>query len=167
MNNTNSIRFFFTIVILNCKGMNNNEKREKIFNILKAHHANIICLQETNTNINIANYLTKYWQLNTSWNFYTTILINNFKIYSVYFLASDNKKILNCKFYFQQKLFNIFNIYVSSDKKRRLLFWQKFTLNYQENAFNLVVGDFNTILDSERDRYSLSQYVQDPSTKII
>ena len=60
MNNTNLIRFSFTIVTLNCKGMNNNEKRKKIFNILKAYYTDIINLQEININMNIANYLIKY-----------------------------------------------------------------------------------------------------------
>ena len=56
----------FTIVILNCKGLNNNEKREKIFNILKANYADIICLQETNTNLNLSKLLTSYWYLDVT-----------------------------------------------------------------------------------------------------
>jgi len=167
MNNSNLNIASFTIVTLNCKEMNNNTKREKIFNILKANYADIICLQETNTNPNLSDYLINSWHLNASWNYYTAILINNPKINSVYFSSSSNGRILNCKFQLQQKLFNIFNIYAPPDKKNRLLFWQKFKVNYQKEAYNFIVGDFNTILDPERDRCSLSQYIQDPSARII
>ena len=96
MNNSNLNIASFIIVILNCKGMNNNTKREKIFNILKANYADIICLQETNTNPNLSDYLINSWHLNASWNYYTAILINNPKINSVYFSSSSNGRILNC-----------------------------------------------------------------------
>ena len=66
MNTTKLMISSFTIITLNCKGLNNHEKRQKIFNLLKANHTDLICLQETNTNTNLSEFLTKSWHLSAT-----------------------------------------------------------------------------------------------------
>ena len=139
---------------LNCKEMNQKEKRDKIFNLLKMNHADIICLQETNTNFYTFNYLSNSWHMKALWNNYMAILINNIKIHSISFSSFLENRYLLCKFYINQKEFRIHNIYTPPDRKNRLTFWQKFTPNFIKSAHNIVVENFNTILDSDHDKIS-------------
>ena len=82
----------FLVITLNYKEMNQKEKREKIFNLLKAKHADIICLQETRTNSETSKLIEKLWHLKISWNSHTAILINNKKIQSISFYTElDNR----------------------------------------------------------------------------
>ena len=136
----------FSVVSLNCKGLNNSEKRSNIFNILKNHHADIICLQETNIDSNLASILAKYWHLDATFNYFTAILINNPKILHPTFSSQTQGRILQCDFQINQTKHRIFNIYAPPNRTNRWNFWKDIRLQYLTDAHNLVVGDFNTIL---------------------
>jgi len=157
----------FSVITLNCKGMNQKEKREKIFNLLKAKHADIICLQETRTNPATSKLIEKLWHLKISWNSHTAILINNKKIQSISFYTELDNRCIKCTFKLNNQNFCIYNIYAPPDRKNRFSFWQKFSPLFQSSFHNIIVGDFNSILNPDRDRSSNSQATRDPSIPII
>ena len=167
MNYNTKNKTCFSVVTLNCKGINNVTKFQKIINIFKAYHADIICLQETNLKISHNNYIIKNWQYFKIFNYYTAILINNPKIIIKKTSTLFNGRSLKIDFEFNNIDFRLYNIYSPPDRQSRIKFWNSFYSIQKSNATNIILGDLNCILYPDRDRISTSNYQKDPTVKLI
>ena len=96
-------------------------------NIFKAYHADIICLQEMNLKPTHNNYIIKNWQLFSTYNYYTVILINNPKIQVKNSFSQFNKHFLKIDFKLNNLEYKLYNIYSPPDKQSRTKFWNNFT----------------------------------------
>ena len=101
---------------MNCKDINEVTKFQKIMNIFKAYYADIICLQETNLKLIHNNYIIKNWQLFSTYNYYTAILINNPKIQVKNSFSQFNGRSLKIDFKLNNLEYRLYNIYSLPDR---------------------------------------------------
>ena len=158
---------YLSVITLNCKGINNTIKYQKIMNIFKAYHADIICFQETNLKPTHNNFIINNWHLFKSYNYYIAILINNSNIKIKNSFTLKKGYVLTIDFELNNLEFRLYNIYSSPDRQSRINFQNNFLFHQKLNITNIILDDLNTILYLDRDRISLSKYQKDPSANLI
>src|SRR5947209_14298409 len=156
-----------SVITLNVKGLSDNNKRYSTLLSLRSLSADIILLQETNITSSLVSFVQSQWFHPSFWNHYIAILINNKNIIveNLEELLDGHHQVLN--FSLNGVLFRVNNIYSPPHRSERLSFWSKITISSHLDYINIVGGDFNCILNPERDKESAAPYHLDPSAEVI
>ena len=150
------------ILSMNVRGLRNIRKRRILFHTLKKEKYDIICFQET--------YLTNsdLQAIEKDWSFLVHLaegsknskglltLFNKTIASSSVFLVSSKERCLISRVSLGDKNLNIYNVYapcVNSEKAAFLNTLHNNVVNSCTNDFdkNILVGDFNTVLDNKLD----------------
>lgn len=151
------------ILSVNVRGLNSDEKRQKLYEWLKLSQCDVILLQETHF---IEKNELKY---NTGWYgkiFHSFSDSSHSKGVSVLFRKNLNVEILNVKksidgrkillnVEFDSEIFTIVNIYAPNDINKRIDFFKRVYTFITKNCLNeniIVCGDFNCRFNDKQDK---------------
>lgn len=148
-----------TIFSQNCRGgLSVASKRRDLFQYVRAKKYNIICLQDVHINDNLESFIKAEWGYDIFFSSYTTmsrgvmiLLNNNFeqKVKKVKTDKNGNYIILDIEI--QGKDITLANIYGPNEENPN--FYENLIKNIAdfENENVIVCGDWNLILDTEKD----------------
>ncbi|ESO98102.1 hypothetical protein LOTGIDRAFT_143124 [Lottia gigantea] len=144
------------ILILNCQGLRDIEKRRDVFNYLKQKKHHIYCLQDTHFTKNIESYVTGQWGYKCFFNSFSNnsrgvaILMNNnfdFEISKQYNDEGGNLIILNLKI--ENEAYTLVNLYGPNQDKP--CFYEHLFLMLDEFGKIIICGDLNLVLNPNID----------------
>lgn len=157
----------FSITTLNCKGLNDTKKRNNIFNIFKQYHSDIYFFQETNLSTSMTSTLQQLWPYQIHSTYYTAIFINNSNYIETDYASSYGGRVQKLDFSLDSVAYRIYNVYAPPSLPDRVHFWNSFSPTLKNNAHNIILGDFNSILYPDKERFSLAPLRHDPTRNII
>ena len=148
------------IASLNVRGLQNKNKRNRIFQYFKSKKYDIILLQETYSTPQDENIWKKEWEGPT---FFSSL--NNHKC-GVAILCTNNRnklkafyenthkpgRHLSIKIDMESSSFIITNIYTPNIPRKRKKFFQKLETYIKNNNNNILGGDFNMVENIKKDR---------------
>ena len=148
------------IASLNVRGLQNKNKRNRIFQYFKSKKYDIILLQETYSTPQDENIWKKEWEGPT---FFSSL--NNHKC-GVAILCTNNRnklkafyenthkpgRHLSIKIDMESSSFIITNIYTPNIPRKRKKFFQKLETYIKNNNNNILGGDFNMVENIQKDR---------------
>ena len=147
-----------TICSFNCQGLGGREKRKDVLNFLKQKNYSIYCLQDTHFTEKEENYIRSQWGYDCIFNSYnsqsrgTAILFNNnfeFKVVNVKKDKNGNKLFVEIEF--EDKRFSLINIYGPNNDSPDFYDSIKNDLISANNDFIIWTGDFNLVMNPEKD----------------
>ena len=149
------------MVSLNVNGLRDHRKRRLLFDFLKYEKFDVIFLQETHiatvencVKWNKESGLKGYWSLGLSNSCGVGILLcdpNRFKHCTFRCDAAGRIISLDCTFNSQDLRF--INIYALTDGTKRIEFFQSLDTHFVSRRRLMIGGDFNCMLDLEKDKY--------------
>ena len=156
---------------MNVQGLGNKKKRLDTFNYIQSKQPSVIFLQDTHFIDEVEKNIYSEIGMQCFFNNYTSqargvaIFINNtldFRLISQYKDTNGNLLILNC--IICDKKFNLINVYgPNSDDPA---FFKKILEQIEyTDAFSIVAGDFNLILNPEIDCYDYINSNQHPKAR--
>ena len=148
------------VVSLNVRGLQNTNKRNRIFQYFKIKKYDVILLQETYSTPEDKNKWKKEWKGPA---FFSSL--SNHK-YGVAILCTNNKNKLKATYASSCKAGNhisidietelisyrITSIYAPNIPKKMKIFFQKLETQFSNNINNILGGDFNMAEDNFKDR---------------
>ena len=153
--NTHSTAHNLRILTANVNGLNNPNKRNKTFNLLKTKKTDLALLQETHLTKTTETQWQKEWAGISFWNSGPThqsagvaILLNkNFEC-KIQNIAIDNiGRYISISFIQDKQTFQIVNLYGPNKPFQRENFFQQLN-NYVNSTQNTIIGgDFNMVTD--------------------
>ena len=164
---TKNKKKLFSVISLNVKGLSDSSKRHSTFTSLRSHPSDIILLQETNISPLQITFVQSQWFLPSFWNHYTAILINNKNIIIEKIQEHHGGHHQVLEFSLNGNTYKVNNIYAPPQRPERLVFWSKVSISSNIECINLVEGNFNCVLNPNRDRKSSAPYHIDKSASQI
>ena len=160
------------IITQNVRGLKNKIKRRGIFNRLR-ENADIVCLQETHSELkneeewNLEWHGNNYWSHGSNDSRGVAILVKSTTPIEVLDYVSDNEGRFIILHYTENgQKFILLNLYApNTDEPRFFMDAFKCLDNYDRKR--IIVGDFNTTLNSQIDRYPSSSNNNDKSAEVI
>ena len=158
------------VISYNCRGLNDNNKRQKLFSWLENEKYNIICLQETFCTKTFEPYLKSSWKgsvllslIDSSHSRGVAVMLKqNFKGDVISSFSSKDGRILLINVQIHDTIFTIVSVYAPTSEGERGLFFEKLTqwiLKYADNLQNVIVaGDMNCCLHGS-DRFTTARKV--------
>ena len=147
-----------TICSLNCQGLGNYQKRKDVINFLKQKKYSIYCLQDTHFTDKEEKFIRSQWGYEIILNCFnsqsrgTAIFFNNNFEYKVTRTRKDtqgNKIIIEIEM--QRKKITLVNIYGPNNDTPEFYETIKNDLNSFDNDYIIWTGDFNLVMDPEKD----------------
>ena len=148
-----------TLLTYNCRGLNDAEKRKKLYLWLNDQNCDIICLQETFCTVKNEKFIKSNWNgksifghTDSNHSRGVAILLNkNFKGTIVNSFASDDGRILLVNLDICDNILTIVSVYAPNYERDRSIFFEelrKWVSKFAENADNVIIsGDFNCQLN--------------------
>ena len=147
-----------TICSFNCQGLGGRDKRKDVLNFLKQKKYSIYCIQDTHFTEKEEQYIRTQWGYEIILNCFssqsrgTAILFNNNFEYKINKLIKDtqgNKIIIEIEMH--EKKFSLINIYGPNTDTPDFFEKIKEELNNLKNEKIIWTGDFNLVLDPQKD----------------
>ena len=148
------------IASLNLRGLQNKNKRNRIFQYFKSKKYDIILLQQTYNTPQDENIWKKEWEGPA---FFSSL--NNHKCGVAILCTNNQKKLkasyenshkpgrhLSIKIEMESSSFIITNIYATNIPKKRKIFFQNLETFITNNNNNILGGDFNMVENIQKDR---------------
>ena len=146
------------IVSMNCQGLGGKDKRKDVLNYLKKNKYSIYCLQDTHFTEKEENYIRTQWGFECYFSSYnsqsrgTAIFFNNNFEYKLHKIKRDiqgNKIVLDLTI--ANKKTTLINIYGPNNDRPNFYEEIKQDIRELDNENVIITGDFNLILDPEKD----------------
>ena len=146
------------ILSINTRGIKNKLKRKAMFSLFKQQKIDIICLQETHITKQDAALWEKEWggQLfyhsGTAFSKGQAVLVSkNFQGTAT--VKHNDSRVLVMNFQTTDSTFTLVNIYAPNNSSEKINFFKSLQKKLEENDKNnlIVVGDFNTVVDNNKD----------------
>jgi exonuclease III len=156
------------VATLNVKGLNNKSKAQKTLTLLKTYKLDIIFLQETNLeDVSTRNFLAQQWKYDSIWSSKTAILAGNKGIKFTNSQKLKEGRIIITRTTYKHYNYLLTNVYAPPRQDERKNFFSNWTPTKDEEVINIVAGDFNTNINSEKNRISQAPPQRDPSHDIV
>jgi exonuclease III len=163
------------IVSLNCRGLNNTFKRNRVFNFLKNKHANIYCLQDVHFTFEQIQRIKQEWGFNHCYiNHFksnargTAILFNNTFNFSVdpntieYDEENGNYTALSVKI--EEQKYTIVSLYGPNNDTTKTYDHIQTIIDKLQNKQVILCGDWNIIQCQQLDTYNY-KHVNNPKCR--
>ena len=160
------------IVSINVRGIKDEQKRRSIFNYYRKR-SDIICLQETHSE----KQLERIWE--TEWGGKAIFSHGNSDSRGVCILISkkycdcitnywtdEAGRIACCNLKIMEKKVAIINIYAPNEDKPEF-YYNIFKKAIETNENNIIIGDFNVVLNNEMDRLNCMENKKKSQTAIL
>lgn len=147
-----------TIASMNVRGLTDKEKRRDVFNWLRDKKYGIYCLQDFHGEKELQNHYKAEWGYETYFSFHTPgsrgcaiLLANNFesKVHKVTYSTDGNYIIMDINIY--ELRVTLVCLYGPNKDSPQFYINLSRILQESENATFIIVGDWNIILDQEKD----------------
>ena len=162
------------ICSLNVRGLGDNQKRREIFNWLRSKALSIYFLQEVHCSENVTSIWSAEWGYKTLFSSFSSakrgvaILFNNsfdFKIQKTY--ADLNGRFIICDIETEEKYITLANVYAPNDDEP-IFFHDFFNHLVDFQCEDLIIGgDFNLVLDLEKDKRGGLAKTHSKSIKVL
>lgn len=147
------------IASLNANGLRDVHKVRRIFSYMTEKYVDILCLQETFWNEEFCNTISHLWNgkiyissCDNSNRRGVAILINRSIANSTSIINSDTEgRIIQINVNIESENINIVNIYAPNNVTERKIFFNAMETYMSTSVHNLLIGDFNCVLDSSID----------------
>ena len=147
-----------TVLSLNVKGLRSKYKRKSLFSYLKRTKYDVICLQETYVTDTVIATWEKEWNGTLFFSAHTShscgqVILLRKGLNASAELLIQTQRILAISLQTDFKKIAIVNLYFPNALKEKLNFFDKVknTLNKINCESSIVCGDFNTVLNNEKD----------------
>ena len=145
---------------LNCRGLNDTNKRRILFDFLKNSHLSIICLQETKTNVLDEETIRNEWHNNkilinsvcSGGKSGTMILINSMHINILDTIYDQEGRIIATEIEIYKDRFQLINTYFPDDSRERKCFINSLYPFIASRYPVIWCGDQNMVTDPVMDR---------------
>ena len=163
-----------TILSLNVRGIRDDAKRREIFNWLRAKKPSICMLQEVHCTENSNPFWKAEWGYEAFFSSFESnkagvciLFQNNFNLQFYRSYIDPSGRFIICDIKADEKLLTLANIYAPNEDNP--LFFQNFFEHLSEfNCDDIIIGgDFNLVLDIEKDKKGGLPKTQQNSLKII
>src|SRR5262245_26056631 len=139
-----------TICTLNCRGIALECTRRKVYHFLRTDcQADIICLQETNTPVQEADFWTQVWTGPAVWSCFVGFLLH-FSHTLLSYTFSYGNRVVCAEVSVRGCTFAVTNMYAPSTRSTRFESISPSTFDPMRFAF--IAGDWNCCPDPSRDR---------------
>ena len=150
------------IISVNCRGLGDSVKRKDVFSFLRNKNASIYCLQDTHFTKQMEKIIYMQWgyevysSYGTSDSRGVTVLLNNnfeFKIMNC-ITDNDGNYIILSILVENRFTLTLVNLYGPNSDCPDFYIQLKNKLQDNESDYTVVCGDFNLVLDFDRDCYN-------------
>ena len=149
-----------SILSLNINGLNENKKRNNLFEKLSNKNIDIILLQDTHSTKQITEKWQKEWPGKSFWNSgeitkssgVAILTKNNLKIQINTINQDKQGRILSLNLTFEKQNYQILNIYAPTRNSEKLKFYKHLHKYIAINDNIILGGDFNNVEDLLLDR---------------
>src|SRR5262245_7694035 len=145
-----------TICTLNCRGIALERTRRKVYHFLRTDcQADIICLQETNTPAQEADFWTQAWAGPAVWSRFVGFLLHPSHTLLSHTFSHGNR-VVCAEVSVRGCTFAVANMYAPSTRSTRLEFFRTLSSStFDPMRFAFIAGDWNCCPDLSRDRTTL------------
>ena len=163
-----------TIASLNVRGLRDNIKRREVFNWLRAKKFSIYMLQEVHSTENTNHVWSAEWGYQTIFSTYKSnkagvciLFNNNFNLQIEKLFIDPSGRFIICDIKANEKCLTLANIYAPNEDD------QAFFLDFFEHLTDfkcddvIIGGDYNLVLDTEKDKKGGLAKTHQNSVKII
>ena len=148
------------ILSVNCQGLNNKNKLQDVLSFLKNKACNIYCLQDTHFTNSCEKDIYNVWGYQCFFSSYRSnsrgvaILFNNNFDFKVLRHKSDNNgNLLAIEMEVENKKITLITIYGPNKDSPEFYNILQDTIEYFDNDYYIICGDFNLILNPDLDCY--------------
>lgn len=146
------------VASLNARGLKNKLKRTSIFNLLKKQKVDIVCIQEAHVNTSDARIWQKQWGGkiifdDSSENNKREMFLISKNVTQSIGVEICQDRVLGISVKSNNEQYIIVNVYAPNDSMEKIRFFnilQKILTKYSNDKL-IICGDFNCVLDNEKD----------------